>query len=34
MPDDNLDHAIALSRSGKKADARELLKAILRSNPQ
>jgi hypothetical protein len=32
MPDDNLDRAIALSRSGKKAEARELLKAILRSD--
>jgi len=34
MSDDNLERAIALSRSGKKAEARELLKAILRSNPQ
>jgi len=34
MLDDNLERAIALSRSGKKAEAREILKAILRSNPQ
>jgi len=34
MPDNSLDRAIELSRNGKKADAREILKAILRSNPQ
>jgi hypothetical protein len=33
MPDDNLDRAIELSRNGKKAEAREILKVILRSNP-
>jgi len=34
MPDDNLNRAIALSHSGNKTEARELLKAILRANPQ
>lgn len=34
MSDDNLNRAIALSRSGKKSEARELLKEILRANPQ
>jgi hypothetical protein len=33
MPDNSLDRAIELSRNGKKADAREILKTILRSDP-
>lgn len=34
MADNNLNRAIALSRSGKKSEARELLTEILRVNPQ
>jgi hypothetical protein len=34
MSEDSLNRAIALSRSGNKSEARELLKEILRVNPQ
>jgi tRNA 2-thiouridine synthesizing protein A len=32
MPDNNLDQAVALSRSGRKLEARKILNDILRSN--
>ena len=34
MQDDNLERAIALSRSGKKLEAREILNTVLRANLQ